>query len=82
MPVDAESGGGTRARPGVDSMIALLRAVGSLRELESVHLEMPAIINDAGVQRLSGILEQLLPDYLVPCCKVTVNHVSIQFKGA
>jgi hypothetical protein len=74
MPVD------TRASPAVDSMIALLQVVGSLRELESVFLVMPVSFSDAGVQRLSGMLDQLLPDYMVPCCKVSRQNVSIDFK--
>jgi hypothetical protein len=82
MPVGAEKRGRTRAwfYPGVESMIELLRVVGSLRGLEKVCLDMWVDLNDAGVQRLSGMLDQLLPDYMVPCCKVTVDKVSIGFK--
>jgi hypothetical protein len=74
MPVD------TRASPAVESMVALLRVMGSLRELESVGLDVPVSFNDAEVQRVSGMLDQLLPDYMVPGCKVAADGVSIQFK--
>jgi hypothetical protein len=53
---------------------AVLRAIGSMRKLVSLHVRLA----DAAVQQLRGSLGQLLPSWMVPYCSVQGDKVSIE----
>lgn len=61
----------------VESAAALLRAVGSLPELDYVRLDVPVRLDFSAVQQLSGMLQQLLPSHLASSCKVSKDHVAL-----
>jgi hypothetical protein len=74
--------GGSMSTPAVRGVVALLQAVGSLQELSDVHVRwffdpFPLNVNDVEAQQVSGVLEQLLPPSLVPCCRVDAGVLTI-----
>jgi hypothetical protein len=57
---------------------ALLQATGSLQQLGSVQLWLPVALDHATVQKLNGMLGQLLHGSLATCCDVRTHLLSIQ----
>jgi hypothetical protein len=74
--------GGSMSTPAVRGVVALLRAVGKLQELSDVHVcwhfdPFPLNYNAVEAQQVSGVLDQLLPPSLVPCCRVDAGMLTI-----
>jgi hypothetical protein len=61
----------------MESVAALLQAIGELQMLEEVHLSLPVWLHECHVQQLSGKLQQLMPDHLLPYCSVTAGGISL-----
>jgi hypothetical protein len=61
----------------VDDLAALLRCVGVLRKVEELNMVMLLRLSGSDVQLLQGMLQQLLPRYMLPYCKVQADKISI-----
>jgi hypothetical protein len=60
-------------------VVALLHAVGSLRDLSDVRVQwhLWCQVGAAEAQQVSGVLDQLLPCSLVPCCRLYHAHPEV-----
>jgi hypothetical protein len=61
----------------VEGVAAVLRAMGGMRKLVVLHVELPVHLTDAAVQQVTEMLGQLLPSWMVPYCKVQGDKLSI-----
>lgn len=59
----------------LESVVALLQAIGGSECLNCVQLWLPVSLDDAAVEQLTDMLGQLLPCSLVTCCAVRTNLV-------
>jgi hypothetical protein len=60
----------------VEGVAAVLRAIGGMRKLVVLHVELPVRLTDAAVQQVTGMLGQLLPCWMVPYCNVQGDKLS------
>jgi hypothetical protein len=61
----------------IESVAAIVQAIGGLQQLGTVKVQLPVELDDDAVQQLSGILGQLLPSSLAASCKVGTDLLSI-----
>jgi hypothetical protein len=61
----------------LESLGALLQAIGGLQQLGTVQFRLPVELDAAALQHLSGMLGHLLPSSLVAHCKVAADLLSI-----
>jgi hypothetical protein len=62
----------------VQGVAALLRCVGGLSKVEEVRVVFLVRLHELDVQQLQAMLQQLLPSYMLPFCKVEARKISIQ----
>jgi hypothetical protein len=62
----------------MEDVAALLRCVGGLHEVEELRVTFVVRLQGPGVQKVQAMLQQLLPSYMLPFCKVQANRTSIE----
>jgi hypothetical protein len=62
----------------MEDVAALLRCVGGLHKVEELRVTFVVWLQGPGVQKVQAMLQQLLPSYMLPFCKVQANRTSIE----